>query len=106
MSMVRVRCTAKTIYQHPEDHMKSFQLSMICAAALLATAASAATAPQAANTDLATIVAKKEDKSREGAGHPVADDLATTVARREAEKRGGEGAGHPVADQPTDGIVA
>ena len=71
-----------------------FSLSAVCAAALLATSAMATAVPAA--PDATITMAKKEDRSGEGAGHPVSEPMPATVAKK--EDRSGEGAGHPVSE--------
>jgi hypothetical protein len=91
--------------------MSYFQLSAICAAVALASAAAAASVP-AANERSASqagwhpVVAREAGEPRgEGTGHPVSDQMPATVAREAGEPRG-EGTGHPVRDEQPAGVLA
>lgn len=85
--------------------MSYFQLSAVCAAVALASAAVAASVP-AANERSASqagwhpVLAREAepgDDHHQGKGR-LSDDTPTTTAREAGEPRG-EGPGHPVSDQ-------
>jgi uncharacterized low-complexity protein len=90
---------------HPKVKMKFFQLTAACAAALLATAASATAIPSSFEHAIAAAAPQQllareasEGPRGEGKGHRVSDDLSTTVAREASEGPRGEGKGHRVSD--------